>query len=235
MKFGASLAALVVASAAAVGQPAATLEGITFASSPGKVLAPIREIGDAFGIPVAYNKGRITFGDSKLNEDGPSLPDGTRLIPLRTLTNWGFEVSWDAEQGHAAVNRGGKSVNVLLGAKQVRVDKRGQVLRAMQGKRVLMETPISSGREGYRTPNGKFTAGPYKALMHRSSLYDDAPMPYSVQVVGNIFIHGYAAVPETPASHGCIRVSTDGSNPAKFFYQWVDIGTPVQITGSWSR
>jgi lipoprotein-anchoring transpeptidase ErfK/SrfK len=125
----------------------------------------------------------------------------------------------------------GKEVYVTHGQKSVVVDKATQTLVAMQGERVVLSTPISSGRRGHRTPNGTFEAGPYKALMHRSSLYDDAPMPYSVQVTGDIFIHGYSSVPERPASHGCIRVPTDGS--AKFFYEWVDVGTPIEINGRW--
>mgnify|MGYP002527910575 CR=1 FL=1 len=55
-------------------------------------------------------------------------------------------------------------------------------------------------------------------------------MPYSVQVTGHIFIHGYKSVPKYPASHGCVRVPylTDG-NPARFFYEWINKGTPIKI------
>ncbi len=45
---------------------------------------------------------------------------------------------------------------------------------------MILKTNISTGRRGKRTPNGTFSAGPYKARMHRSNLYDDAPMPWSV-------------------------------------------------------
>ena len=103
----------------------------------------------------------------------------------------------------------------------------------MQGNLVVMRTKVSTGREGKRTPNGEFEAGPYKARMHRSSLYNDAPMPYSVQIVGNIFVHGFSSVPDYPASHGCIRLPTDGA--ARFFYEWVQRGTPVHIEGRWRR
>ena len=58
-------------------------------------------------------------------------------------------------------------------------------------------------------------------------------MPYSVQVNGNVFVHGFSSVPRFPASHGCIRVPLDNGNPAKQFFEWVEPGTPIEITGHW--
>ena len=113
------------------------------------------------------------------------------------------------------------------GPKRVVVDKSRQVLRAYEGDRVVLQTRISSGRRGRETPNGRFHAQS-KALMHYSRLYDNAPMPYSVQFAGNYFIHGFSSVPNYPASHGCIRVPLDS---AREFYNWVDYGTPVNIVG----
>jgi lipoprotein-anchoring transpeptidase ErfK/SrfK len=37
-------------------------------------------------------------------------------------------------------------------------------------------------------------------------------------------IHGYESVPTYPASHGCFRVTVPD---ARFIYDWVRIGTPV--------
>ena len=70
--------------------------------------------------------------------------------------------------------------------------------------------------------------------MHYSRLYDNAPMPFSVQFHGNYFIHGFSEVPAWPASHGCIRVPMDGENPAQKFYDWVEVGTPIKVTGDWA-
>ena len=58
-------------------------------------------------------------------------------------------------------------------------------------------------------------------------------MPWSVQVHENIFIHGFRQVPRHPSSHGCIRLPLAGANPAKWFYNWIDLGTPVSIKGHW--
>ena len=119
------------------------------------------------------------------------------------------------------------------GPKHVVVDKTQQELVAYEGERVALRTHVSTGREGHRTPSGSFAASD-KEVMHYSRLYDDAPMPFSVQVHGNYFIHGFGSVPNHPASHGCIRMPMGGDNPAKRFFEWVEAGTPVEITGDWT-
>jgi hypothetical protein len=54
--------------------------------------------------------------------------------------------------------------------------------------------------------------------MHRSSIYDNVPMPWSVQVVGDIFMHGFETLPDYPASAGRIRLPLDGGNPAEWLF-----------------
>lgn len=117
-------------------------------------------------------------------------------------------------------------------AKRVEIDKTTQMLRAYEAGKLVFESRVSTGKRGKRTPSGNFTAG-VKLRMHYSRLYDNAPMPFSVQVKGNYFIHGYKHVPERPASHGCIRLPLDGDNPARWFFEWVEPGTPISITGEW--
>jgi len=112
-------------------------------------------------------------------------------------------------------------------AKRVEINKTQQVLRAYEGKRLVLESPVSTGRAGMPTPDGEFTAGA-KLRMHRSQLFHNAPMPFSVQFAGNYFIHGFYSVPSYPASHGCVRLPLDN---AERFFNWVDSGTPIDITG----
>ncbi len=117
--------------------------------------------------------------------------------------------------------------------KRVVVDKTEQMLFAYEGERLVMQSRVSTGRMGWRTPSGEFTAGD-KERMHYSRLFHNAPMPWSVQVHGHFFIHGFSYVPDYPASHGCIRLPASGDNPAKRFYEWVERDTPVTITGDWA-
>ncbi len=118
--------------------------------------------------------------------------------------------------------------------KRVEVDKAQQVLRAFEGERLIFQTNISTGRRDRSTPNGRFAAG-YKLRMHHSTRYHNAPMPFSVQVNGHIFIHGFTSVPSHPASHGCIRMPLTGKNPAKWFFNWVESGTPIEVLGHWRK
>jgi lipoprotein-anchoring transpeptidase ErfK/SrfK len=116
--------------------------------------------------------------------------------------------------------------------KRVEIDKTQQMLRAYEGDRLVFQSRVCTGRWDGSTPNGNFTAGE-KHRMHYSRLFQNAPMPYSVQVTGNVFIHGFSFVPKRPASHGCIRLPLDGDNPAKQFYEWVETDTPIEIRGRW--
>jgi len=116
--------------------------------------------------------------------------------------------------------------------KYVEVDKARQRLRAFDAGHLFLECRVSTGRYDRSTPNGLFQVQS-KSRMHYSTLYHHAPMPWSVHIVGNVFIHGYSQVPDYPASHGCIRMPLCGDNPAKRFYDWVEIGVPVTIIGHW--
>ncbi len=113
-------------------------------------------------------------------------------------------------------------------SKRIEIDLTKQQLKAYEGDRVVLRTNISSGRTG-NTPTGRFRAGPYKSETHFSSLYHNAPMPWSIQITGHFFIHGFTDVPRHPASKGCVRVPLTGRNPAKRLYKWCDVGTPIRI------
>ena len=111
---------------------------------------------------------------------------------------------------------------------------------------------ISSGREGYRTPVGRFEVI-RKDENHRSSVYGDyvddsghvvkanvdarrdsklphshfvgAPMPYFLEFSPGYGLHeGY--LPGVPASHGCIRMPYW---KARQFYEAAHLGTLVVI------
>ncbi len=154
-------------------------------------------------------------------------------MPLDELQRVGATITWSDDGMQALVTSDHKKVAIQFANKRVEVDLASQRLRAYQGARLVLESSISTGREGKKTPSGEFKAGPVKLPMHRSRLYHNAPMPWSVQVHENIFIHGFRKVPRHPSSHGCIRLPLAGANPAKWFYDWIDIGTPIGIKGHW--
>lgn len=226
------LALMLTAGGVAAQTQPPPLEGITFAEGDDAVYLPLREVGETLGWPVRWD---AVANTAYLNErplpsaSAPKLLDGTLLMAVRDLQDWGKDVSWDAARQVATLHHEGQELKVRAGPKRVVIDRTRQQLSAWQGERLVLQSNVSTGRRGHATPTGTFNAGPYKARMHRSSLYDGAPMPWSVQVNGNVFIHGFTSVPRRPASHGCIRMPMTGGNPARWFYQWIDRGTPVVI------
>jgi len=215
---------------------AAALDGISFAENPHLLFVPVEEIASALGgeIQLDQESGQTTLNGHLLEAAHlRKLTDGTFLVPLDELQSAGATITWsdDGMQAFAASDH--KKVAIQFANKHVEVDLANQRLRAYQGARLVLDSPISSGREGKKTPPGEFKAGPTKSRMHRSRLYHNAPMPWSVQVHENIFIHGFRKVPRRPSSHGCIRLPLTGANPAKWFYNWIDIGTPIGIKGHW--
>lgn len=122
-----------------------------------------------------------------------------------------------------------------------------------KGHTLVGISTISTGREGYNTPLGKFHIiqkdkdhvssrfGDYddaygrilekeidreKDPMPPGAVYDGAKMPYFMRIVDGTGMHeGF--LPGYPASHGCIRMP---GFMAQAFFRNVQIGTPVEIT-----
>jgi L,D-transpeptidase catalytic domain len=81
---------------------------------------------------------------------------------------------------------------------------------------------ITSGRAGYRTPPGTFKVG-WKDIDHKSSEFNDAPMPFSVFFNGGIAFHQGSLSVE---SHGCIHLSRAA---AETYYNALAVGDTVQV------
>lgn len=212
------------------------IHGLTFARQPGVVYVPLRETATALGWLVHWDSSTrsVLVADKKVDSDSFKLLfDGTKLLPVREFEKLGATLQLGSNDT-ATLRSGSAVVEVVEAAKHVEVSISEQTLRAWQGDTLVMETNISSGRRGHSTPQGKFKAGPVKDRMHYSRLYNNSPMPYSVQINGNVFIHGYHSVPPRPASHGCIRMPLRHKNAAKYFFDWVDIGTPVWVVSDFT-
>ena len=214
------------------------VEAVTFAREPGATYLPLHELGAALQWPVGWDRRRrigSLNGKRLARRHTRSLLDGTTLVSLAALKERGFRVTWDAERRTATVEDGELSFEVLTPPKRVAINRATQRLRAWQGERLVLNTRVSTGRRGYETPRGSFNAGPVKAPLLISRKYGDAKMPWSVQVQGDVLIHGFPSVPPRAASHGCIRMPLSGGNPARWLYDWIDLGTPIMIADRWPR
>lgn len=213
-----------------------TVDGVTFHSSPGRIYVPVRKIGNAFGLTITHENRTFALKGRQIDSvEARRMLNGSLLVSLKELRNHGMMVNWDARSKRASVKLSanpGKAIYVRRGDQRVVVNKSRLMMAAWQGTNVVFRSQIGIGREGYNTPSGNFKVQPYRSKMHRSSLYNNTPMPWSVHIVGNIFIHGSDAA-RGRSSHGCIRLPTTGANPSKWFYEWVELGTPVSIQGAW--
>jgi lipoprotein-anchoring transpeptidase ErfK/SrfK len=139
----------------------------------------------------------------------------------------------------------------------VEIDLQDQAAYLIQGGRVVLATPIASGRYGHLTPSGSFKILE-KERSHFSSMYGKivdarentivadadadmpvprggkfipAPMRYFMRFRGANGMHaGY--LPGYPASHGCVRLPEEN---AIAFFNTVDVGTPVTVFGRTPR
>lgn len=211
------------------------LEGITFYEDEA-IYLPAREVGNALNWPVGWNA-----ETSKVSLHGKEvgavrqMSDGTRLIPLSELKGRGLEITWDSEQKLRKVRYNDQAFFVRDGQKRVVINKEEMSLSAWQGTRQVLSSPVTLGIEGHKTPTGIFEMQGYRAKMHKSSIYNNAPMPWAFQVVGNIFIHGWKDVNPGRGSHGCIRLPMTPENKARWMYYWVEKDVPISVLGKWPK
>jgi hypothetical protein len=214
-RLGGLLLALTISAPRLEAIPPETLDGISFAEDPHMLFVPVEEIASALRWEMQLDQERISLNGHVLDAARlRKLTNGTLLVPLDELQRAGAMITWSDDGMQAVVASDYTEIAISFAEKRVEVDLANQRLRAYQGARLVLDSTISSGREGKKTPSGEFKAGPVKSRMHRSRLYHNAPMPWSVQVHENIFIHGFRKVPRRPSSHGCIRLPLTGANPA---------------------
>ena len=116
----------------------------------------------------------------------------------------------------------------------INVDKTEQIMTVSLDGKKIYEWPVSTGRAGYSTPSGTYTATSMNEMWH-SKEYDSAPMPHSIFFMKDGHaIHGSNDVKElgSPVSHGCVRISP--ANATKLYALVKDNGldnTQVVLSG----
>jgi lipoprotein-anchoring transpeptidase ErfK/SrfK len=94
-----------------------------------------------------------------------------------------------------------------------RVSISKQMMEVYHEGRKLYEWPVSTARAGKVTPVGQWLGAQWLSKNHKSSLYNNAPMPYAIFYNGNYAIHGTNQVSKLgrPASAGCVRLQTENA------------------------
>lgn len=140
----------------------------------------------------------------------------------------------------------------VSGTPSILIKLRQQRAFFYKGNDLVGVSTISTGREGFGTPTGKFKIlqknkdhvsslyGDYvdakgvvlkkdvdrnKDPMPRGAKFDGAKMPFFMRIVGGVGMH-QGFLPGYPDSHGCIRMPRQ---MAESFFNHVELGTPVTI------
>ena len=106
-----------------------------------------------------------------------------------------------------------QSTGVAGTAVLINIDKAKQKMTVFLGGVEKYDWPISTGRAGYSTPSGTYTATSMNEVWY-SKEWDNAPMPHSIFFRKDGYaIHGSYEVKNLgrPASHGCVRISPENA------------------------
>ena len=106
-----------------------------------------------------------------------------------------------------------QSTGVAGTAVLINIDKAKQKMTVFLDGVEKYDWPISTGRAGYSTPSGTYTATSMNEVWY-SKEWDNAPMPHSIFFMKDGHaIHGSYEVKNLgkPASHGCVRISPENA------------------------
>ena len=92
-------------------------------------------------------------------------------------------------------------------------------------------TTVSTGRPGFVTPTGVFSTL-QKSKDHRSTIYNNAPMPYMQRLTwGGVALHA-GGLPGYPESHGCVHLPSEF---ARLLYDVAPVGMTVVLASQASE
>src|SRR5205823_2501365 len=184
-RLGVLLLALTISASGLEAISIEELDGISFADDPHMLFVPIEEIASAlrWEMQLDQESGQISLNGHLLDAAHlRKLTDGTLLVPLDELERAGATITWSNDGMQALVASDHTKIPIPLANKGAKVDRRTRPLGAYKGAQFALNRSITTGAKARRRPAGNFKAGPVKSRMHRSRLYHNAPMPWSVQV-----------------------------------------------------
>jgi hypothetical protein len=121
---------------------------------------------------------------------------------------WGDKVSQPADVPATGLRPGQWVWNagaVTQGPVLVVVNLDQQLAYVYRNGVLVGSTSVSSGRKGFDTPTGVFHTL-QKDKDHRSSIYNNAAMPYTQRLTwGGVALHA-GGLPGYPSSHGCVHL-----------------------------
>ena len=137
-------------------------------------------------------------------EQGPTIDQLTFQV-LKQKPNTATNAKLDTENLYVEIDDLDETVIAV-------VDKSDQKLHLYENGLKKHSWEVSTARKGKVTPTGTWNAQ-WLSKYHKSSIYNNAPMPYSIFYNGNFAIHGTDQIGRlgTPASSGCVRLHPENA------------------------
>ena len=113
----------------------------------------------------------------------------------------------------SATQSASKETNAVASTILINIDKTKQEMTVFLDGVESYNWPVSTGKAGYSTPSGTFTATSMNEIWY-SKEWDNAPMPHAIFFMKDGHaIHGSYEVKNLgkPASHGCVRISPENA------------------------
>lgn len=110
---------------------------------------------------------------------------------------------------------------------ELRVSTSAQRLYVVEGERVLLATPVTVGRAGSPTPEGRFVVR--DKVRHRRRVSEPGagyPMPYWIEFYRPGYGLHWGFIKPQPSTMGCVRMPLKA---AKKVFDLVQVGTPIYV------
>jgi lipoprotein-anchoring transpeptidase ErfK/SrfK len=132
------------------------------------------------------------------------------ITPTAKTNATAARVEFKATGTQSESNPGTKKVGSTV---LINIDKTNQKMTVFLDGVEKYDWPISTGKAGYSTPSGTYTATSMNEIWY-SKQWDNAPMPHSIFFMKDGHaIHGSYEVKNLgkPVSHGCVRISPENA------------------------
>jgi len=171
---------------------------------------------------MAWNDNANVCGATSLAAEALPHPDSAKAMPksqtatdAQPLTRNQCDkagMRWNDNANVCGENSGtqtAKSTSPVPSNIVINIDKTKQQMTVFLDGVESYNWPVSTGKAGYSTPSGTFTAMSMNEVWY-SKEWDNAPMPHAIFFMKDGHaIHGSYEVKNLgkPASHGCVRIS----------------------------
>src|SRR6185436_7169045 len=193
---------------------------------------------DCDGAGMTWNDAANVCGAAAQAAEAMAEPQVAQPMPERpdcesAGMSWNDTTNVCGEQSERSATQP-KGANPVAATILINIDKTKQQMTVFLDGVESYNWPVSTGKAGYSTPSGTFTATSMNEIWY-SKEWDNAPMPHAIFFMKDGHaIHGSYEVKNLgkPASHGCVRIAPQN---ATLLYELVKanglLNTRVVLSG----